>query len=125
MPIPTRVKKLTAVAVMSSLLTFCGTAPATAATISASTATTINAPKLCATASAVMQRFHAGFASGEPLSAAFATIEQTDLYEHPEEFVSFVLLTTPKIWLLRHADYAKIHPVLYKQCLQHMQQITT
>jgi len=125
MPIPIRVKKLAAVTAVSSLLAFCTAAPATAATISASTAVLTDASKLCKTASAVMQRFHAGFASGEPLSAAFATIEQTDLYEHPEEFVSFVLLTTPKIWLLRHADYAKIQPVLYKQCLQHLNQTTT
>jgi len=125
MPIPIRVKKLAAVSAASSLLTFCGAAPATAATISASTAALTDAPKLCATASAVMQKFHSDFANGSPLSAAFATIEQTDLYEHPDEFVSFVLLTTPKIWLLRHVDYAKIRPVLYKQCLQHLNQTAT
>jgi len=120
-----RVHKLAVVAAASILMTFCSAAPVTAATPSEAIATTTDVSKLCKTASAVMQRFHAGFASGEPLSSAFATIEQTDLYEHPDEFVSFVLLTTPKIWLLRLADYAKIQPVLYKQCIQHLNQTTT
>lgn len=112
-----RVRAILAATIAATMLAFCGTAPVAAATT--------DAVNLCKTASAVMHRFHAGFANDAALSTAFAAMEQSDLYEHPVVFVEFVLLTTPKIWLLRNTDYAKIQPVLYKQCLQHMQQTTT